>query len=1194
MGVVWRARDQETGRVVALKTVRIRDHRAVIRLKSEFRMLRDVEHPNLVRLGELFEYSGSWFFTMELIEGANFLDYVRPNHLEGASFDEARLRAALRQLAAGLRALHSAGKVHRDVKPSNILVDRNDRLVVLDFGLVSDIDAFTHDEPPAGTAAYMAPEQTSGGQVTAQSDWYSFGVLLFEALTGRRPHEGTGIDVILAKHGTVPPFPSEVTPGAPADLEHLCMRLLSVSPDERPKEAEILRSLGVLESRGPTDVPSTNSTPFIGRHHEIERLLSSLRRLEDDGAAIVIIRGDSGMGKTALAREFCDRVELDQGAVVLRGRCHERESVPFKALDGVIDVLARYLGRLEDDDLRAVRPGGVTHLGHMFPSLRRFFPLPLSEAELIPDPQQLRVRAFGAFRDLVSRVARVRRLVIWIDDFQWTDADSLALLVHVMRPPRSPSLLLLVTARVDAVDAPPWLNELAGKQPSMAQIIEVNPLSPTEGIELAKLLLEHHDSPGNAHALAAESGGHPLLLLELVRGVQQLGRSIEGLRLEDVIAARISALDSYPRRILELCVIAGGPISQKVLARAAGSPEEFAKAVGVLRVASLLRSLPIRGGTMALETYHDRVREVMWEALDPVARASGHAALAAALERSEEREPEQLAIHWAGAGANAQAFRYAVEAGDRAVAAVAFDRAARAYRRAMELGGQATTRNPDLLRKLADALANGGRLTEAAEVYHQASEVADPTSALEYRRRVADCRLQAGHLESGVTVLREVLRSIGMSLPRSHRSALLALVYRRAHVRLRGLAFRERHENQIAPEKLKRIDICWSAGFGLSMFDTFIATEFQARHLMMALETGEPTRVARALTLEAGHRALDGIRTRSEVEEILGKAAELADRLNSPEAQAFLVSVRSLVAYLAAEWRQSCDFAQRAVEQLSTRCRDASWLLTTVRTFWMWSRFYLGRTREMCESIPGLLREAAGRGERYAWTAFQTGLPNFIWLIQDDPDAADASRQEAMKGWAKDRDFLLQGQEDLVARAHIALYRDDPAAAWNDVCSTWPMMRRSYLLRIEYMRNESWLLRGRCALALASRRDGREREKLLQHAEAIVRRVRRERLPWASTLARLIQAGVLAQCSQVPAAIEELNVAEQELRARSMVLYACCAQLVRGHLLADAGGRELVARATETMSAEAIIAPSRVANVLVPGFDVAADLVSTR
>ena len=185
MGVVYEAFDKEREERVALKTLRNVDGNAILLFKQECRSISGVHHPNLIRLGELFESRGDWVFTMELIRGVDLMSWVHDGEAQ-------RLRDALGQLVTGLGALHEAGHVHRDIKPSNVLVS-DGRVVLLDFGL-----ATRHDRDPlswsdgemVGTPAYMAPEQASSRPAGPEADFYSVGVILYQALTGRLPIEG--------------------------------------------------------------------------------------------------------------------------------------------------------------------------------------------------------------------------------------------------------------------------------------------------------------------------------------------------------------------------------------------------------------------------------------------------------------------------------------------------------------------------------------------------------------------------------------------------------------------------------------------------------------------------------------------------------------------------------------------------------------------------------------------------------------------------------------------------------------------------------------------------------------------------------------------------------------------------------------------------------------------------------------------
>ncbi|MBV8554165.1 MAG: serine/threonine-protein kinase PknK, partial [Planctomycetaceae bacterium] len=399
MGVVYRAYDRNRDELVALKTMHRLGPEALYRFKREFRALADVHHPNLVRLYELTSDGQSWSFTMELVQGLDFLAFARaPLDRTDAEMEEdrsasdmgppgartgdrdavadrvstdpepggagararpdspaslspsqlSRLRGALGQLAQGVVALHEAGRLHRDIKPTNVLVTRRGRVVLLDFGLAAELDPTglhqSSEQQILGTAAYMAPEQAAGLSVSPASDWYSVGAMLFEALTGRRPFLGRPLEVLMDKQNYEPPPPRALVPDVPEDLNALCVALLRRDPRARPSGAEVLQRLGAA----PRDLPrlGTQRRPFVGRAAQLAALGAAFAAVRRGRTVAVFVHGSSGVGKSALMRRFLEGLTEGDEAVVLAGRCYEQESVAYKALDTLIDALIRYLRRL--------------------------------------------------------------------------------------------------------------------------------------------------------------------------------------------------------------------------------------------------------------------------------------------------------------------------------------------------------------------------------------------------------------------------------------------------------------------------------------------------------------------------------------------------------------------------------------------------------------------------------------------------------------------------------------------------------------------------------------------------------------------------------------------------------------------------------------------------------------------------------
>jgi serine/threonine-protein kinase len=244
MGVVYRARDIELGRAVALKLIApeyARSSRVAAYLQREARALATIRSNHVVQVYASGPHKDSYFFAMEFIRGRSLETIIGEHKAHGTFVPMYRALTVLRQIARGLAAVHAAGIVHRDIKPANIVIEENTgRPVLVDFGLAVSADA--HAEA-AGTPTVMAPEQgrlAHGGIVTIRTDIYSLGCTAYKLLTGRLPFESKTIPELLRAHMTEDAKPiSSLRPDL-APFDPVFARALAKNPDERYASAEEL------------------------------------------------------------------------------------------------------------------------------------------------------------------------------------------------------------------------------------------------------------------------------------------------------------------------------------------------------------------------------------------------------------------------------------------------------------------------------------------------------------------------------------------------------------------------------------------------------------------------------------------------------------------------------------------------------------------------------------------------------------------------------------------------------------------------------------------------------------------------------------------------------------------------------------------------------------------------------------------
>ncbi len=335
-------------------------------------------HPNLVALHELIGADDRLFFTMDLVEGVDFIAHLRgeasaafdatvatddidpraaappaksvlvrapTGNLRGAPGDVGRLRPALRQLAEGVFALHAAGKLHRDLKPSDVLVTPAGRVVILDFGLVSDktrgaIRRHRRGHDP-GHARVHGPEQAGGRRARpGESDWYATSAsCLAEALTGAPAVRPGGRCKCSSTSRCTPRRRRApgVAPDVPEDLDALCSALLQRDPDARPSGEEVLHALpGRQPARASAGCRERRRRASSGRRASCvasSGRASSVGDVRAGSLVLALVHGRIGDREEARSSTASPTSCGCERGGALSGRCYERESVPYKAFD---------------------------------------------------------------------------------------------------------------------------------------------------------------------------------------------------------------------------------------------------------------------------------------------------------------------------------------------------------------------------------------------------------------------------------------------------------------------------------------------------------------------------------------------------------------------------------------------------------------------------------------------------------------------------------------------------------------------------------------------------------------------------------------------------------------------------------------------------------------------------------------------
>ena len=555
-----------------------------------------------------------------------------------------------------------------------------------------------------GTPMYMSPEQAAMRPLSPAADWYAVGVLLFEMLSGSPPFLGS-LDAILAQKLSIPaPSIRSMVEEIPDDLAELCDELLRTEPEQRPVGREVVRrlrsGLGTATSMSPrrTWIAPTTARHVVGREIELSVLVEAQQRAASGYPSVVCVVGAPGTGKSTLVRRFTEELESRElDVVVLRGRCSAQESLPFHALDPLVDALARLLVSLPPDVVEPCIPEGFEQISTVFPVLAGIAPQHRSfgsqdNDSIFDSPGSAIV---GPLRALIRNVAERMPLVLVLDDVQWGDAQSGDALADLLDHDDAPAILLILigeAARPDELEtlaplqrrfalgqggmksahsmheldpvssanggsastASPtestrsWSNACDDGQrrrpPPQLRTVRVDALAHSDALKLARILFGANTPLLQLEALVRESSGNPRYLIDLSRHIgssappplQTLGSMVpSALSGDGAVAHLLQRLSDA--RISRLSSSARDVLQAVIAAGASVSIEDALRAAGLSTSASDVIGELRRSQILTMTG--SRVGETA-----ALTHPRMRAAVVSSLQRADELSPASLRI----------------------------------------------------------------------------------------------------------------------------------------------------------------------------------------------------------------------------------------------------------------------------------------------------------------------------------------------------------------------------------------------------------------------------------------------------------------------------------------------------------------------------------------------------------------------
>jgi tetratricopeptide (TPR) repeat protein len=716
--------------------------------------------------------------------------------------------------------------------------------------------------------------------------------------------------------------------------------------------------------------------------------------------------------------------------------------------------------------------------------------------------------------------------------------------------------------------------------------LEVTPLTPEDSYALAlkELPPGTKDAEVLARTIAGEADGRPLFIQALASSQGLFPQAT--FSFDELLDAHRRALPKEAAHLLEMTALLGRPVELRALLTASGAERSV---VDQLQAGRLLRVARNSSG-LELECYHDRIRESIAARLSSAMQADHYRSLATALSKSEDVDPELLTDCFEGSGQLASGARCAALAAARAERGMAFERAARLYQRALQLGPASEEERHDHLVSMGHALGNAGRASAAADAYLKAAALTTGSSAVELRRRAAFELLTGGYAEAGEALIREVCQQVGIRIPADHRSALAGYLIKQVGLRWKKIPPPAILLKPLSEEQDIRLKIAWTATF-LSVDDPILGLWAGAQFLRMALSSKDPGHIARALTVEGFHTTMVTPHSEARISELYA-ASESYGRLVDDAGILGALKVNEGVGFMfgrAMSGAHGREYLRSGVEQLRTT-RGNRVYVDSANMYLMVcpSKDLASEARRST-----LLVEEAFSLKRLWAARHMTAMSVFTRMLVDDCDGMTQHLNQASAAWTPEGSAKWIDATMFQAHAVQAHYRGEPEATLQQAEKLWPIYEGSGVQKSFIGSALMHAHRGSAAVWVA-----RLPSTSAPRRKALLRMARRDLKRVSSSVFHAYSAWELAIKTGLALAEGRQDQALAFLRryidsGKSSPLWAetevLAAQRLTGLLIGGAQGEELVQCAESSLRDRGVREVAASCQMLLPGCHVATD-----